>query len=104
MSNKDETKQAVEEINKAANNLIVATKVLVTLCTESAASDDETKMLTKKSVTLEDVRAVLAEKSREGHTAAVRALLVKHGATKLSEIDQSEFSILLAEAEELGNG
>jgi hypothetical protein len=58
----------------------------------------------EKPITLEAVRAVLAEKSRAGHTAKVRKLLEKHGAGKLSEIDPAEYPALLAEAEVLGNG
>lgn len=54
-----------------------------------------------KPVTLEQVRAVLAEKSYDGFTAEVRGLLEKHGAKKLSEIDPREFPTLLAEAEAL---
>jgi hypothetical protein len=52
-------------------------------------------------VPLEKVRSVLADKSRLGHTAEVKALLQKHGAQKLSEIDPAEYPILLAEAEAL---
>ena len=55
----------------------------------------------EKPLTLEEVRAVLAEKSRSGHTEEVRALLAKHGADKLSEIDPAEYAALLAEAEVL---
>ena len=54
-----------------------------------------------KLLTLEEVRAVLAEKSRAGHTAEVRALLLKHGADKLSEVDPVEYPALLADAEVL---
>ena len=54
--------------------------------------------------TLEQVRAVLADKSRRGYTAEVKALLRQHGADKLSEIAPSEFEALLTEAEALGNG
>ncbi len=53
----------------------------------------------EKPLTLEEVRAVLAEKSRAGHTAEVKELLNKHGADKLSEIDPAEYPALLAEAE-----
>lgn len=49
--------------------------------------------------TLETVRAVLAEKSRTGHTAEVRSLLKKYGATKLSQIDPANYKALLADAE-----
>ena len=55
----------------------------------------------EKPLTLEEVRAVLAEKSRSGHTEEVRELLNKHGADKLSEIDPAEYAALLAEAEVL---
>jgi len=55
-------------------------------------------------MTLEQVRAVLAEKSRDGHTAKIRELLEKHGATKLSEINPSKYAALLAEAKVLGSG
>lgn len=54
-----------------------------------------------KQLTLEEVRAVLSEKSRAGHTAAVKELLNKHGADKLSEINPSEYAALLADAEVL---
>ena len=54
-----------------------------------------------KPLTLEQVRAALAEKSRAGHTSEVKALLIKHGADKLSDIDPAEYPVLLAEAEVL---
>ena len=55
----------------------------------------------EQPLTLEEVRMVLAEKSRAGHTAEVRALLVKHGAEKLSDIDPARYPALLADAEVL---
>ena len=57
-----------------------------------------------KPVTLAQVRAILAEKSRCGHTAQVRELLQKHGAVKLSAIDPTEFETLLSEAAAIGCG
>ena len=54
-----------------------------------------------ETVPLEKVRSVLADKARLGHTAAVKALLQKHGAQKLSEINPADYSTLLAEAEAL---
>lgn len=55
----------------------------------------------EKPLNLEDIRAVLADKSRKGHTAEVKALLTKHGADKLSEIDPAKYAALLADAEVL---
>ena len=54
-----------------------------------------------KPLTLDRVRAALAEKARAGQTAEVKALLLKHGADKLSEIDPAEYPALLADAEVL---
>ena len=54
-----------------------------------------------KPVTLEQVRTVLAERSQAGLGAQVRSLLEKHGATKLSQIEPSNYAALLADAEEL---
>ena len=56
-----------------------------------------------KTATMEEVRGLLAEKSRSGFRAEVRALLTAHGVEKLSEItDPAELGKLKAEAEELG--
>ena len=64
---------------------------------------EEPKPETEKPLTLEDVRAVCADKSRSGFTADVKAILTKHGANKLSEGDPAEYKALLAEVEVLGN-
>lgn len=75
---------------------------------ERPAQEPEKKTVAKKEektepkpLTLERVRAALAEKSRAGHTSEVKALLIKHGADKLSDIDPAEYPALLAEAEVL---
>lgn len=57
----------------------------------------------EKALTLEDVRAVCADKSRSGFTAEVKAILNKHGVEKLSEVNPEEYKALLAEVEVLGN-
>ena len=67
---------------------------------ETPASEKVPDLKTKP-VTLEQVRAVLADKSQQGLTAGVRTLLEKYGAPKLSQIDPAHFSALLADAETL---
>ena len=53
--------------------------------------------------TLEEVRGLLAEKSRSGFRAEVKALLTAHGVEKLSEItDPVELGQLLSEAKQIG--
>lgn len=65
------------------------------------ASAEEPAEPEKLELKLEDVRAKLSEKSRAGHTAEIRELLIKHGASKLSEVDPVEYQTLLAEVEAL---
>lgn len=55
-----------------------------------------------KQLTLVEVRAVLADKSRSGFTEQIRGLLEKYGAPKLSEIDPSRYQNLMDEALCLG--
>jgi hypothetical protein len=52
-------------------------------------------------VSIEKIRAVLAEKSQSGKTAEVRVLLQKFGAAKLSEIEPDKYPELLKAAEAL---
>ncbi len=52
-------------------------------------------------ITLEKVRGVLADKSRSGHTAEIRAIIQKYGADRLSDIDPKDYPAVLADAEVL---
>jgi hypothetical protein len=52
-------------------------------------------------VTIEQVRAVLAEKSQAGKQPEVKALISKFGANKLTDIEPAHYAELLKEAEEL---
>lgn len=54
------------------------------------------------SPTLEEVRTVLAKLSVEGHSAAVKSLISKFGAAKLSDIASEHYAELLKEAERIG--
>ena len=57
----------------------------------------------EKTLSLEDVRAVMADKSRKGYTAEVKALLTKRGINKLSDVDAKDYAALLAEVEVIGD-
>ena len=56
------------------------------------------------AITLEKVRGVLAEKSRDGFTVEVREIIQSFGAERLSEIDPANYEAVLKKAEVLGNG
>lgn len=95
----------VSDLRKLADSLQAAADAIAG--SETATVQPVQSIATKetapdvKAVTLEQVRMVLAEKSQDGFTADVRALLEKHGAKKLSEIDPANYAALLADAERL---
>lgn len=110
MSKMSELSLAVKELKRCGEALISISESLTDLFSgngDAHTSDHpktEVTELVEKPITLEAVRAVLAVKSRTGHTAKVREQLEKHVAKKLSEIDPAEYPALLEEAEVLGNG
>ena len=55
----------------------------------------------KPALTFIDVRKLLSEKSRAGHTAEVKALLQKYGADQISELSENHYAAVAAEAEVL---
>lgn len=65
------------------------------------APDPESPAEQPKPPSLAEVRAFLADKSRDGHTEAVRAIILRHGFSRLSEVDPGEYAAILAEAREL---
>ena len=72
---------------------------------ENTAPEPEQVAEPAKVYTYEEVRAILAEKSRTGFRAEVKALLTGHGYRQLSDITDPEvFAAIVAEAEEIGNG
>ena len=58
----------------------------------------------KPQITLVEVRKKLADLSRGGHTAEVRALIVKYGADKLSAVKEEDYPALMKDAEGIANG
>lgn len=101
MSKMSELSAALDALIECGNKLTQTAEELRDFyCTDEPTQKSE-EPVPQKIVSLEEVRAVLAEKSRAGKTAAVKELLRRHGADKLSNIDPSEFAALLADAEVL---
>jgi len=55
----------------------------------------------EKQPTLEEVRAAMADKSRDGHREAVKAIITKYGANNLSSLDPKYYAFALKEVGEL---
>lgn len=106
MSKMSELDICVGELRNAAQSLNAVADSLASLIggntlDDSVSQESMVPAPTPKPITLEQVRAVLAEKSRDGYTTKIRELLEKHGASKLSEIDPVEYAAMLKEAEAL---
>ena len=90
------------EIKEDAENLASSIGVLLTaLESDEDLPKEEKAKQEEKTYEIEDVRKILADKSRLGHTAKIRELLEKYGAKKLSEIDPSNYKDLVADVEKL---
>ena len=94
----------IEELRNAATAINDAANWLAQQFGEESEAVEKAEVPAapaKPTLTLEEVRAVLADKSRTGHAAEIRELLKKYGASKLSLVDPKHYEALLREAEVL---
>ena len=97
----------MREQNEVTAELVAILRRLVDVLEEivqSSPGEEQPKRAESEeaSPTLEDVRTVLAKLSVAGHSAAVKALIAKFGAEKLSDIVPEQYAALLKEAEHIG--
>lgn len=100
-----------EELLKIADGLLVVAEGIRAMAGGNKAGDSPAETHAdagkagasepEKTVTIEDVRAVLAAKSQDGKTKEVKALLMKYDAGKLSGVKPEDYAALLKEAEAL---
>ena len=102
MSKMAELDAAVAELRRCGETLIGVSETLRDLFNGSDEYlPNAQPQSSAKALVLEDVRSVLAQKSVEGHTAEVQALIHKYDADKLSQVDPANYADLLREAEVL---
>lgn len=87
--------KVVEDLYQLAQHI----DSLIKVEPENIAEEKETDQ--EKPISVEEVRAVLAEKSLDGKQEEIRALIVKYGADKLTDLDPSCYKDLLKEVEVL---
>ena len=108
MSEQKTKADVTELLLKTADGLTALADSVRALCASLADSPQEEPKpqpaKKKQTIPLEKVRGVLAEKSRDGYTAEVRAIIQSFGAERLSEIDSANYEAVLKKAEVLGNG
>ena len=105
MANKEKRNILFELKNNLLKVVDSLDALIVTMLDEDNENIDvevETKEETKV-ISLEEVRTVLANLSRDGFTKEVKDLLRKHGGEKLSAIKPEEYEAIITEAEEIRN-
>ena len=92
----------VEDIRRLADSLhAVADTMAGNTPSEDSIPDSVPQKHTSQQVTIDQVRAVLAEKSGDGKTQEVKALLFKYDAGKLSGVKPEDYAALMEEAMKL---
>ena len=97
MSTMSEISALLDEIKSCGNTLISIYDELHNLIDSKEPDEEKPKTKTRKK------RTAFGMKSRDGHTAEVKALITKFGAKKLSEIDPADYPALMKELEVIGN-
>ena len=95
MSKMSELASQLNELKHCGETLISIAETLTAMFSAEEPAPEE------KSYSFTDVRGILADKSRMGHTAAVKDLLRKYGAEKLSELAPENYAAIVADAEAL---
>ena len=70
---------------------------------EETTTSEEPKVKQQKELKLEDVRAVLATKAKDGFKNEVRSLLNKYGAESLSALATEHYAAVIEEAGGIGH-
>lgn len=85
---KEQTEERVEPVQEGIDTQKPAQA-------KTASKKEESK------VAVEDIRAVLAEKSQDGKSRQIKELLGKYGVAKLSAVEEKDYPALLQEAKVL---
>ena len=68
---------------------------------KAGKEDKKADVMKEKAIAIEDVRAVMAQKTQEGKSKEIKELLQKYGAVKLSGVAPEHYPALLKEAKVL---
>lgn len=93
--------QAIATLHRIGEDIISLADYLTAYYAKGEAGETpQEPTAPEPAIKLEDVRTVLAEISRAGKTAEMKALLGKFGASKLSDVDPKDYAALLDAAKE----
>ncbi|MBQ3268369.1 MAG: DNA ligase [Clostridia bacterium] len=100
MSKMSELAAELSELRRCGEILISISETLVQLFS-TGAEEPAAQAEPEKTYSFTEVRGILADKSRSGHTVAVKDLLRKYGADKLSDLDPKFYAAIVADVEAL---
>jgi hypothetical protein len=104
MTTKDKAALIVEGLHRICADVAAIAAVLEDEAPPDAPAE-EPAPAPEKIYTYEEARAILAEKSRTGFRAEVKAILTKHGVTQLSDVkDPQKLAAIVADVEEIQVG
>ena len=91
------------DVKEDAENLASSIGVLLTALNSDEELVEEVKVdeQVESAYEIEEVRRILADKSRLGFTEDIRGLLEKYGAKKLSEVSPNHYQNLVSDVEAL---
>ncbi len=108
MAKMSELDAALKALMEQSRSIQESVRCIRELMSADAAPDPgeehqpEQEAKPEKTYTLQEVRAMLREKTSQGHKDEVKALLKAHGAERLPDIDPKEYPAMMQEAEEIG--
>lgn len=96
----------LDGLTKLAEDAVSLAAFLKAITPENGEPDDTAQITAPAKVyTYEEARAILAEKSRLGRRAEVKAILTRYGVKQLSDVkDPKKLAIIVAEAEAIQIG
>lgn len=94
----DDMRRLADSLQTVADTLVGNTDTEVQLDQQPTPQPEKPKA---PVITIDQVRAVLAEKSGQGKTKEVKALLYKYDAGKLSGVKPEDYPALMDEAQRL---
>lgn len=104
MSKMNELGRALNDLRFCGEKLIVIADMLQGVFSSPEQQETAPEAMSQKpekKYSFIEVRGILADKSRIGHTVAVKDLLRKYGVDKLSDLAEEYYAAIIADAEAL---
>lgn len=106
MSKMKQLNELINEMESTAKyylRLVDEFKKLLSSEEEIVTTKEKPKSEPEKELKLEDLRAVLATKAKDGYKNEIRALLNKYGAESLSALATEHYAAVIEEARGIGH-